>query len=40
MKTQTADQANKCMIKSTINEQVDGCKCHESIVLKLILLTL
>lgn len=26
MKTQTADQANKCMIKSTVNEDVDGCK--------------
>ncbi|KAJ0108817.1 hypothetical protein J7T55_011308 [Diaporthe amygdali] len=24
MKTQTADQANKCMIKSTVNEDVDG----------------
>lgn len=30
MKTQTADQANKCMIKSTVNEDVEGCKCHVS----------
>lgn len=30
MKTQTAEQANACMIKSTVNEDVDGCKCHVS----------
>lgn len=30
MKTQTAEQANACMIKSTVNEEVDGCKCHVS----------
>lgn len=30
MKTQTADQANQCMIKSTVNEDVDGCKCPDS----------
>jgi hypothetical protein len=33
MKTQSADQANKCMIKSTVKEEVDGCKCDLSISL-------
>lgn len=36
MKTQTAEQANQCMIKSTIKEEVDGCKSRDSIVLKYI----
>lgn len=44
MKTQTAEQANKCMIKSTVNEDVEGCKYHVSyhfqIALILPLLTL
>lgn len=26
MKTQTAAQANQCMLKSTVNEDVEGCK--------------
>lgn len=35
MKTQTAAQANQCMLKSTVNEDVEGCKsqvpiAHES----------
>lgn len=36
MKTQTADQANQCMIKSTVNEDVEGCKCCDPFVHKFI----
>lgn len=30
MKTQTAEQANQCMIKSTVQEDVEGCEYHVS----------
>lgn len=32
MKTQTADQANKCMLQSSVKEDVEGCKCNFSVM--------